>query len=213
MYSNNSPNLITGACVLRESKTRTARASLIPAPRPTTTSSSSRRTITLLKRYCWTGSEDGRRLSQQSLKNYAAALGSDCPFFILNKPCYATGRGEILEEISLDLSAHKILMVNPGIHINTGWAFSQLVFKEKRATDLNELVQQPISSWRKNIANDFELPVFTAHPEIEIIINNLYAYGAIYASMSGSGSSVYGIFEKDNHPVMNFKAHYFYRWA
>ena len=152
-------------------------------------------------------------LSQQSLKNYAAALGSDCPFFILNKPCYATGRGEILEEISLDLSAHKILMVNPGIHINTRWAFSQLNIKEKTATDLKELVQQPISNWRQNMINDFEVPVFAAHPEIEIIKNNLYAQGALFAAMSGSGSSVFGIFEKDNHPEINFPAHYFYRWA
>lgn len=152
-------------------------------------------------------------LTQQQLIKYATVLGSDCPFFILNKPCYATGRGEILEEISIDFSAYKILLVNPGIHINTAWAFSTLTLKEKSAVNLKELILQPIGTWQQTIVNDFEKPVFAAHSEIGSIKNYLYQQGALYASMSGSGSSVFGIFEKNNHPAINFPAHYFYRFV
>ena len=151
--------------------------------------------------------------TQQQLIKYATVLGSDCPFFILNKPCYATGRGEILEEISIDFSAYKILLVNPGIHINTAWAFSQLAIKEKARKNLKELIKQPISTWQQTIVNDFEKPVFAAHPEIASIKNYLYQQGALFASMSGSGSSIFGIFEKNNHPTINFPAHYFCRFV
>ncbi len=136
-------------------------------------------------------------LSQQQLISYALHLGSDCPFFIINKPCFASGRGEIMEPVAIDLSKYTIAVVNPGIHVNTGWAFQQL--KRTTATaghhDLKTVLQQPISSWKEILQNDFETPVFAAHPEIQFIKDRLYQLGAHYAAMSGSGSTVFGIFD------------------
>lgn len=134
-------------------------------------------------------------LSTSQLINYSLKLGSDCPFFILNKPCFATGRGEKLEEIQLDLSAYQVMLINPHIHINTGWAFSQInpALPEK---SVKEIIRQPISTWKGELKNDFEEAVFAAHPSIKSIKEDLYNQGAVYASMSGSGSTVFGIFDK-----------------
>lgn len=151
-------------------------------------------------------------LNEQQLIDYSLKLGSDCPFFIKNKPCYATGRGEILEEVQLDLSAYKILLVNPGIHINTGWAFGQLALNSK-TQNLKELISLPVSEWLGKIENDFERPVFEAQPEIASIKSKMLADGALYAAMSGSGSTLYGIFEKELPGEINFPAHYFYKWV
>jgi len=152
------------------------------------------------------------QLSHKQLLEYALKLGSDCPFFIINKPCYATGRGEILEEISLDLSEYKILLVNPGIHIKTGWAFSKLN-PQKPATSLTELVTLPIHQWQQHIHNDFEKPVMEAHPELAGIKETLVNNGAVYAAMSGSGSSFFGIFPKTSEAVFNFPGSYLYKWV
>lgn len=139
-------------------------------------------------------------LSTIQLLNYSLQLGSDCPFFLSNKSCYATGRGEIMEDIPLDLSFYKIMLINPGIHINTGWAFSQLSDglkpSDKFTKSIKEIIQQPIETWQTELSNDFESPVFSVHPEIKNIKEELYLQGAVYASMSGSGSTVFGIFEK-----------------
>ncbi len=134
-------------------------------------------------------------LSNDQLINYSLQLGSDCPFFILNQPCYAEGRGEKLQPINLDLSAYQFLIINPGIHINTGWAFSQIQPK-KPAQTVKEIINQPIETWESELMNDFEEPVFQSHPEIKAIKENLYAQGGVYASMTGSGSTVFGIFKK-----------------
>lgn len=150
----------------------------------------------------------GLGLNQQQLLHYAAQLGSDCPFFIINKPCYATGRGEILEEFELDLSAYSIVLVNPGIHVNTGVAFTGIV-PAMPAYSIKEILQQPVSQWKYKLQNDFEKTVFKSYGEIVDIKDSLYQQGALYASMSGSGSSVYGIFEKDKVPVTSFPADYF----
>lgn len=137
-------------------------------------------------------------LSTSKLLNYALELGSDCPFFIINKPCIATSRGEKMEEINIDLSAYKIILINPGIHINTGWAFSQLSqWYEPLGKSIKEIIQQPIESWKNELLNDFEKSVFAAHPQIKEIKEILYRQGALYAAMSGSGSTVFGIFESD----------------
>ncbi|MEO8770548.1 MAG: 4-(cytidine 5'-diphospho)-2-C-methyl-D-erythritol kinase [Ferruginibacter sp.] len=151
-------------------------------------------------------------LDLAALSKYALILGSDCPFFLINTPCFASGRGEILEEISLDLSAYKIILVNPGIHINTGWAFSVLE-KSTKHEDLKDSIAKPINEWHDLIGNDFEAPVFKAHPEIKSIKADLYAVGALYAAMSGSGSSIYGIFEKNAVVDLNFPPHYFHKWV
>lgn len=132
-------------------------------------------------------------LSAEQLSSYALQLGSDCPFFILNKPSFATGRGEKLEPVDIDLSAYRILIVNPGIHINTGRAFSQIQPRTPVAS-IKKITSQPIDTWRNELVNDFEAPVVAAHPEIGAIKKNLYAHGAVYSSMTGSGSTVYGLF-------------------
>jgi 4-diphosphocytidyl-2-C-methyl-D-erythritol kinase len=151
-------------------------------------------------------------LTDEQLAAYALPLGSDCPFFIINKTSYAAGRGEILEEIPVNLSAYKILLVNPGIHINTGWAFSNIKI-EKKEHNLKELVSMPVESWQQHIFNDFEKPVFEAHPDIAEIKSALLNEGAVYAAMSGSGSTVFGIFRKKNEPFFNFPSHYFQKWV
>lgn len=147
-------------------------------------------------------------LSVKELMDYAAELGSDCPFFILNKPCFATGRGEILEEIQLDLSAYKFVVVNPGIHINTGDAFVKLkpAVPEK---SIREIIAEPIENWKTTLQNDFEKVVFKEYREIVDIKDSLYTKGAVYASMSGSGSTVYGIFPKEKELSFTFPKHYF----
>ena len=138
-------------------------------------------------------------LAADRLSRYAAALGSDCPFFIADGPCYATGRGEILEPLPLDLGGWQLVLASPGIHINTGWAFSQLhtaLFARTRPA-LRQVVQQPVATWKGQLANDFEKPVFEQYPAIAALRDSLYALGASYAAMSGSGSTVFGLFEKN----------------
>ncbi|NLR77763.1 4-(cytidine 5'-diphospho)-2-C-methyl-D-erythritol kinase [Chitinophaga eiseniae] len=135
-------------------------------------------------------------LSDTALADYAAQLGSDCPFFIYNRPCYATGRGEIMDPIDLDLSGYSFVLVHPGIHVNTGWAFRQLT-PQAPAYGLREKIQSPVATWREIITNDFEAPVFSAYPVLAGIKEQLYAAGALYAAMSGSGSAVVGIFPKN----------------
>jgi 4-diphosphocytidyl-2-C-methyl-D-erythritol kinase len=149
-------------------------------------------------------------LSEDELINYALQLGSDCPFFIKNKSCYATGRGERLEEIELDLSHYRIVLVNPQIQIHTGKAFSKITPSNRRRS-IKETIQQPISKLKDLLNNDFEKLVFAEHPEIKTIKEELYKQGAVYAAMSGSGSSVYGLFEKNTQLQFHFPEYYFIR--
>src|SRR6187401_3060037 len=147
-------------------------------------------------------------LSEKQLTHYSLQLGSDCPFFILNKPCFATGRGEILEQTEVDLSGYKFLIVKPPIHISTAWAFSTIK-PLKPVKSIMEIIQQSISTWKAELINDFEKPVFEKYPEIKKIKDKLYETGAIYASMSGSGSAVYGLFKKENATSISFPENYF----
>ena len=139
------------------------------------------------------------QLDEKALLQYAAKLGSDGPFFIINKPCYAGGRGELLEPVPISLKGYHIVLINPGIHISTAWAFAQLTpaLPEK---DLRKIIEAPIDTWRSDLKNDFEGPVFQAHPEIGNIKEILYQRGALYAAMSGSGSTVFGIFREPCNP-------------
>lgn len=137
-------------------------------------------------------------LSTEKLLDYALQLGSDCPFFIINEPCFATGRGEVLQTLKIDLSAYKFIIVNPGIHIHTAGVFS-LIAPTLPSKSIKQIIQQSVETWKGDLKNDFENPVFKKHPEIKIIKNDLYKAGALYASMTGSGSTVYGIFKKDMH--------------
>lgn len=138
-------------------------------------------------------------LSEKKMITYAGQLGSDCPFFILNHPCHARGRGEILEPLEIDLTAYKLLLVYPDIHISTSWAFSQLSPKTGNC-GLKQSIMRPIAEWKTRLYNDFEEPVFKRYPELKIIKERLYEAGAIYASLSGSGSVIYGIFKKNTLP-------------
>jgi 4-diphosphocytidyl-2-C-methyl-D-erythritol kinase len=147
-------------------------------------------------------------LSEKKLLDYASHLGSDCVFFIINKPCFATGRGELLERIDLDLSAYKFAVVNPGIHIDTGRAFLN-VQSSAQGKALKEIIHQPIESWKDELTNDFEAHVFRQFPQIGEIKDKLYSIGALYASMSGSGSTLYGIFPKLMKVQLNFSSSYF----
>lgn len=149
-------------------------------------------------------------LTEEQLIHYALQLGSDCPFFIKNKPCYATGRGERLEEIELDLSNYKIVFFNPQIHIHTGKAFSKITPSYQR-TSIKEIIQQPIENWKELLKNDFEEVVFAEYPEVKEIKEELYRKGAVYSSMSGSGSTVFGMFEKNKELKFDFPGHYFVR--
>ena len=135
-------------------------------------------------------------ISISRLEEYAVQLGSDCPFFLHKKPMLAQGRGELLSPIELSLAEYAIVVINPLIHINTGWAFSQLQLNNKNAYSLTEIITNPIASWQNLLKNDFEPAIFNAHPAIETLKQQLIDEGALYASMSGSGSSVFGIFEK-----------------
>lgn len=147
------------------------------------------------------------KISQEQLLNYALQLGSDCPFFIINKPCFAQQRGEVLKPVQLSLSGYKLLLINPGIHINTGWAFTQISFSK---SDIKNHISLPVEQWKNHLINDFEKPVFEHHPAIKNIKDQLYTSGALYASMSGSGSTVYGIFAGNiSINLKLFPAHYF----
>lgn len=133
-------------------------------------------------------------LSRTQMIEYAKRLGADCAFFIDNQPAFATGVGDILEVIDLDLSAYEIVLVKPDIFVSTADAF-QGVIPAVPARPLKACINLPVEAWKEVVKNDFEKSVFKKYPEIELVKNELYNRGAIYASMSGSGSSVYGIFK------------------
>jgi 4-diphosphocytidyl-2-C-methyl-D-erythritol kinase len=134
-------------------------------------------------------------LAVTEMEHYASKLGADCAFFIENKPVYAFGKGDQFKPLQLDLSAYNVVLVKPDIHVSTAEAYAGMVPKAAEE-DLPLLVGQPLHTWKNQIKNDFEQMVFQNYPEINNVKNTLYQYGAIYAAMSGSGSSVFGIFDK-----------------
>lgn len=134
-------------------------------------------------------------LSVEKMEEYAAILGADCAFFIQNKPVFATGIGNVFEPIQLSLKGYYLVLVKPDIFVSTKDAFS-LIQPKKPEHSLKEIVRMPIETWRATMKNDFEDSVFQKFPEIAAIKDKLYDMGAIYASMSGSGSSVFGIFRE-----------------
>lgn len=136
------------------------------------------------------------KLTPKKLEKLASSLGADCPVFIRNRPVFATGIGNAFTSIDLSLKGYFLLLVKPDIHVSTPEAYS-LVVPEKPETSLLELIKQPVSNWKNTIKNDFEKSVFARYPSINKIKNDLYEMGAVYASMSGSGSSVFGIFETE----------------
>lgn len=133
-------------------------------------------------------------LASEQMQNYAVQIGADCPFFINNTPVFATGIGNIFTPIELSLHGKTIILVKPDIFVSTRDAYA-LVKPSPAAIPLTEAIKQPISEWKQIITNDFEKSVFAKYPEIAAIKDKLYDMGALYASMSGSGSAVYGIFD------------------
>lgn len=134
--------------------------------------------------------------SAEELAEYAAVLGSDCPFFIYNQPMFATGRGEVLEFSPVSLAGKWLVMVKPDIFVATSVAYAG-VSPFVPDVNLRDLLNLPVENWRGKIFNRFEPSVFAKFPEIEVIKEQMYSLGAVYASMSGSGSTVYGIFNSD----------------
>lgn len=133
-------------------------------------------------------------LSDRKLKEMAAKLGSDCPFFIDNRPSLAHGRGELLQPVAVPLKGCYLALVNPGLHVSTKDAYAGVTPK-KPEVSLSDLIKMPVEQWQDRITNDFEQSVFQIHPAIEAIKAEFLSMGAFYASMSGSGSSVFGLFK------------------
>ncbi|UXP30643.1 4-(cytidine 5'-diphospho)-2-C-methyl-D-erythritol kinase [Reichenbachiella agarivorans] len=133
-------------------------------------------------------------LDHGQLEAYAKKLGADCPFFIQNKPRMVGGIGDVFEDIDLDLKGYQLLIVYPEIHINTKLAFQSITPQIPKMMP-QEVLQLPILDWKDHLVNDFERPVFAQHPSLATLKEELYQHGALYASMSGSGSSVFGIFD------------------
>lgn len=136
------------------------------------------------------------QLTQEALEEYAASLGADCAFFIRNTPTYAEGIGNIFSPISLSLEGYKIIVVKPDIFVSTREAFAQIK-PHRPEVPLKEIVKRPIEEWKELMLNDFEESVFPQFPAIREIKEELYGEGAVYAAMSGSGSSVFGLFEPE----------------
>lgn len=141
------------------------------------------------------------KLSDENLEEYAARLGADCAFFIRNTPTYAEGIGNIFSPISLSLKGYQIVLVKPDIFVSTRDAFAQIK-PHRQEIPLKEVIKQPIEEWKERMVNDFEESVFPQFPAIKEIKEKLYEAGAIYAAMTGSGSSVFGLFRpEDNKSV------------
>ena len=131
-------------------------------------------------------------LTDQQMIDYAARLGADCAFFILNRPCYAEGIGEKLQPIDLDLKGWYLSLVRPDIPVSTREAFA-LIKPHYPEVNCREVVKQPVESWRGALVNDFEGSVFAVHPELGAVKDRLYELGATYAAMSGSGSTLFAL--------------------
>ncbi|GHN00867.1 4-diphosphocytidyl-2-C-methyl-D-erythritol kinase [Cytophagales bacterium WSM2-2] len=137
----------------------------------------------------------GLNISQEKLKDYASQLGSDCAFFIEDRPMFGTGRGEVLSPSSLSLKNKFLVLIKPEVHVSTADAYAGIQ-PQQIETSLSEILGLPVSEWKGKLINRFEDSIFKKHPVIAKVKDKLYSAGAMYASMSGSGASVYGIFEK-----------------
>ena len=149
-------------------------------------------------------------LSEKKLEEYSATLGADCAFFIKNEPTFAEGIGNVFTPISLSLKGYQIIIIKPQVAISTREAFANIQ-PQKPKESLKEVINRPISEWKDCLFNDFESSIFPKYPLIKDIKESLYASGAVYASMSGSGSSVFGLFSPDfNRPTIPLESDWFY---
>ena len=143
-------------------------------------------------------------LTAEELRTYAARIGADCAFFIDNTPAYATGIGNILTPTECSIAGYYLVLVKPDIHVSTKDAYA-LVTPQKPQVPLTSIAKCPIGQWKGEMKNDFEKSIFAKYPEMKKIKEDLYSMGAVYASMSGSGSSFFGIF-KEEQDVEKIKA-------
>jgi 4-diphosphocytidyl-2-C-methyl-D-erythritol kinase len=137
------------------------------------------------------------QLTQQQLLQYAAQLGSDCSFFVYNTSCVAEGRGEILEPVVVSLSGYKLVLIFSDIHVSTRDAFEGCAVATPTVS-IKEIIQKPVAAWKDLLVNDFEKTVFAKHPALAATKQKLYELGATYASMSGSGSCIYALFDSSS---------------
>ena len=135
------------------------------------------------------------KLSINQLQNFASQLGSDCAFFVDDKPMIGSGRGEVLTQTAISLKGYYLVLVKPDIHVSTAEAYAG-VKPAQPSIALDEILTRPIEQWKDSLFNDFEKSVFSKFPAIAAIKNELYTHGALYSSMSGSGSTVFGIFKE-----------------
>ena len=149
-------------------------------------------------------------MSVDQMEQLSAQLGADCPFFIKNQPVFAEGIGDIFTDIDIVLKGKTLVLVKPDISVSTADAYS-LVSPHKPQQSLKESLRLPVEEWKNHVVNDFESSVFKKFPEIAAIKDRLYDLGALYASMSGSGSAVYGIFNQPVQYVDEVFAGYFCR--
>jgi 4-diphosphocytidyl-2-C-methyl-D-erythritol kinase len=133
--------------------------------------------------------------SQQELERLASVLGSDCPFFIGNRAVFASGTGNVFEPTTVSLEGWQLVLIKPDVKVSTAEAYAS-VKPEHPEQSLNNLIRLPVNDWKKGIINDFETYVFKKYPVVGTIKQQLYDKGAVYASMTGSGSAVYGLFEQ-----------------
>lgn len=135
-------------------------------------------------------------LSTEQLQRYARRIGADCAFFIKNIPLYATQKGDVFEDITLSLRNYMLLIVKPDVYISTAEAYSG-VKPQKPKYNLKEIIAKPVEEWKNYMYNDFEKTIFESHPLLANIKEMMYTQGALYAAMSGSGSTIFGIFDKN----------------
>lgn len=145
--------------------------------------------LKLLNDYC------GLQIPEDGLEELASSIGADCPFFIRNTPVFASGTGNIFEAVELSLAGYHLCLVKPDVAVSTPEAYS-MVTPAAPAISLKEIIRRPVEEWKKLMVNDFEKSVFPKYPVIVGIKETLYEKGAVYASMSGSGSSVFGLFRE-----------------
>lgn len=136
-------------------------------------------------------------LSETQLADYASRLGSDCAFFVYNRPMTGEGRGEILRDFDLDLSSYDLqILVPEGVSVSTAEAYGGIVPKTPEIP-LRDILKRPVEDWDGLLVNDFEETVFAKHPELAAVKHSLYESGAVYASMSGSGSALFALYRKN----------------
>lgn len=145
--------------------------------------------LKLLNEFCKLNISDNR------LEEMAASIGADCPFFIRNTPVFACGTGNIFEMVQLSLKGYYLCLIKPNVAVSTAEAYS-LVTPTIPSVSLKDIIKQPVTKWKELMVNDFEKSVFSRYPIVGEIKESLYQHGAVYASMSGSGSSVFGLFNE-----------------